>query len=95
MSLRPVRKICLKKVIERKCNKNTCFERKLKTVGAWNQENKNSIERSIHKLASLTGKQEKSYLQNDFERIGRKSFKVDGSFDKTFLSVNQDLSMTE
>ena len=73
--LKPIRNISLrvvqkresmKRVIERKCNKNTCFERKLKTVGAWNKENKNSIDKSIHKLASLMGNSEQSYVQNDF-----------------------------
>ena len=78
--------------MERKCNKNTCFEKKLKTVGAWNKQNINGIDPSIDRLAMTLGKSRSKLVQNDFTRVAGMGLGDEESYDK---SINADLSINE
>ena len=65
------------------------------TLGAWNKENKSGIDNNIDKLAKTMDNSKEYLIKNDFQRLEKKSFKVDGSFDRTMISVNEDMSMIE
>lgn len=85
----PVKHLPLARAVHsRRCDKMTCFEKKLKTTGAWNKENPNRIDSNLSRLASTLSSTHQQLTANDFYRVpGYK----DRSFDQSIMSASLDL----
>lgn len=75
-------------VQSRRCDKMICFEKKLRTTGAWNKANPNRIDSNLSRLASTLNSTHHQLTANDFYRVpGYK----DRSFDQSIMSASLDL----